>query len=78
MKYFTKVIIEDTRVGKLFPNNTQLARILGVKQSYMHLVMDGSIIISDKQYNKFQQKINEYLEQQSSLEINFKKKNKKS
>lgn len=61
MKFYKKIILEDKSfLETLGLNVNKLSKVLGVKQPYLHKIIKGELVVSEKQYNKFVEQISKY------------------
>ena len=65
MRFYKKTVYEDNEIGKQFSSVNKLSEVLQVSQPYIHKVMSNQIIVTEKQYYKFQKQIQNYLNSQT-------------
>ena len=65
MRFYKKTVYEDNEIGKQFSSVNKLSEVLQVSQPYIHKVMSNQIVVTEKQYYKFQKQIQNYLNSQT-------------
>ena len=60
MRYYTKVVKEDEALFNKI-RISQLAKMLGLNETYLYRVRQGKIIVSEKQYFRLKGAIDAYL-----------------